>query len=66
VLNVEPVCGSVGVGDGVADTGLISYVDPQPNATGFGLDVDPSFVKSEFMPKYEAMFGDKCAEDSSQ
>jgi hypothetical protein len=25
---VEPVCGSVGVGDGVADTVFISVVDP--------------------------------------
>jgi hypothetical protein len=28
VLNVEPVCGSVGVGDGVANTCFILGVDP--------------------------------------
>jgi hypothetical protein len=28
VYAVEPVCGSVGLGDGVADTGFISGVDP--------------------------------------
>jgi hypothetical protein len=28
VLNEEPVCGSVGVGDVAADTGFISGVDP--------------------------------------
>jgi hypothetical protein len=32
---VEPVCGSVGVGDGVVDTMFISSVDPQPITTGF-------------------------------
>jgi hypothetical protein len=39
VYAVELVCGSVGVGDGVADTGFISGVDPQPIGTGFALDV---------------------------
>jgi hypothetical protein len=47
LLNEEPVCGSVGVGDAAADTGFISGVDSQPIATGFTLDVDPSFVNSE-------------------
>jgi hypothetical protein len=28
VLNEEPICGSVGVGDVAADTGFISGVDP--------------------------------------
>jgi hypothetical protein len=28
VLNVKPVCGSVGVGDGLADTDFISGVNP--------------------------------------
>jgi hypothetical protein len=63
VLNVEPICGSVGVGDTVADTGFISDVDPQPIATEFALDVDPSFDESEFIPKYEAVFGDERTED---
>jgi hypothetical protein len=28
VLNVEPICGSVSVGDVVADAGFVSSVDP--------------------------------------
>jgi hypothetical protein len=44
MLNVEPICGSVGIGDAVADTGFISGVDPHPIATGFALDVEPSFI----------------------
>jgi hypothetical protein len=48
-----------------ADTGFISGVDPQPIATGFALDVDLSFVELEFMPEYEATFGDDCAKDSA-
>jgi hypothetical protein len=63
VLNMEPVCRSVGVGDGVADTGFIG-VDPQPIATGFALDVDMSSVELDLMPKYETMFGHERAEDS--
>jgi hypothetical protein len=51
VLNEEPVCGSVGVGDAAVDMGLILGVDPQPIATGFALDVDLSFIKPEFMPE---------------
>jgi hypothetical protein len=65
VLNEEPVCGSVGVSYAAADTGFILGADPQPIAIGFTLDVDPSFVELEFMPKYEAMFGDERAEDSA-
>jgi hypothetical protein len=61
MLNVEPVCRSVGVGDGVADTSLISCVDPQPIATRFSLDVEPSFIELE----YEVTFGDERAEDST-
>jgi hypothetical protein len=61
VLNMKLVCKSVGVGDGVTDTGFISGVDHQPIATEFSLDVDPSSVESEFMPKYEAAFGDERA-----
>jgi hypothetical protein len=49
VLNVEPRCWSVGVGD----------------ATEFALDVDPPFVELEFMLEYEAMFEDERAEDSA-
>jgi hypothetical protein len=58
VLNVKHVWGSVGIGDVVADTGFNSGVDPQPIATGFALDVDPSFIEQEFMPEYEVAFGD--------
>jgi hypothetical protein len=47
VLNEEPVCESVGVSDAAADTGFISDVDSQPIATGFALDVDPSFIELE-------------------
>jgi hypothetical protein len=67
VLNVESICGSVVVSDAVvvADVGFISGVDPQPTATGFTLDVDPSFVKPEFMPEYKVAFGDECAQDSA-
>jgi hypothetical protein len=57
---VGHVCRSVGVGDVLPDTGLISGVDPQPIA----LDVDPSFVEPEFMPEYEVAFEDERAEDS--
>jgi hypothetical protein len=39
-------------------------VDTEPIATGFALDVDPSFVELEFMPEYKAEFGDERAEDS--
>jgi hypothetical protein len=60
-----PVCESVGVGDGVANTVFISGVDPQPIATGFALDVDLSFIELEFMSEYEATFGDERAEDSA-
>jgi hypothetical protein len=65
MLNKEPVCESVGVGDAAADTGFISCMDPQPIATRFALDIDPSFIESEFMPEYEAVFGDERAEDSA-
>jgi hypothetical protein len=58
---VEHVCGSVGVGDVLPDTGFISGVDPQP----ITLDVDPSFVEPEFMPEYEMTFGNERAEDSA-
>jgi hypothetical protein len=65
VLNVKHVCRNVGVGDGVVDTGFISGVDPQPNAIGFALDVDPFFIELEFMPEYEVTFGDERVEDSA-
>jgi hypothetical protein len=65
VFNVKPVYQSVGVGDAAVDTGFISGVDHQPIATGFALDVDLSFVELEFMPEYEAAFGDDCAKDSA-
>jgi hypothetical protein len=65
VYAVEPVCESVGVGDGVADTGFISGVDSQPIGTRFALDVDPSFIEPKFMPEYEVMFRDERVEDST-
>jgi hypothetical protein len=65
VYAMEPVCGSVDVGDSVADTGFISGVDPQPIGTGFALDVDLSFVELKFMPEYETSFRDERAEDSA-
>jgi hypothetical protein len=40
-------------------------VDHQPIDTGFALNVDPSFVESEFMSEYEMTFGDERAEDSA-
>jgi hypothetical protein len=64
-LNVEPVCGSVGVGDVIIDTRFILGVDPLPIATRFTPDVDPSFIEPEFLPEYEAAFGDERAEDST-
>jgi hypothetical protein len=64
VLNEEPVCESVGVGDAAADTGFISCMDYQPIATGFVLDVYSSFVEPKFMPKYEVAFGDERVENS--
>jgi hypothetical protein len=65
VLNVEPVSRSVGVGDVVANAGIISGVDPQPIATGFTLDVDPPSVEPDFMPEYDTTSGDEQAEDSA-
>jgi hypothetical protein len=62
LLNVEPVCGSVGVGDDVADMVFILGVDPQqPIAIRFALNVDLSFVK----PEYETTLGDEREEDSA-
>jgi hypothetical protein len=63
MLKVEPVCGSVCVSAAAVDTVFNSGVDPQPIATEFALDVDPSFVELEFMPEYEVTFGDERAED---
>jgi hypothetical protein len=40
-------------------------VDPQSIAIRFVLDVDPSFIERDFIPKYEAVFGDWCAENST-
>jgi hypothetical protein len=47
VLNEKLVCESVSVSDAAADTGFISDVNPQPIATGFAIDVDPSFIELE-------------------
>jgi hypothetical protein len=65
VLNEKLVCGSMGIGDAAADTRFIWGVDHQPIDTGFALNVDPSFVESEFMSEYEMTFGDERAEDSA-
>jgi hypothetical protein len=65
MLNKEPVCASVGVGDAAADTGFISGVNPQPIAIRFALDADPSFIEPEFIPEYEVTFGDERAQDSA-
>jgi hypothetical protein len=65
VLNMKPVYRSVGVGDPDADTGFILGVDHQSIATRFAIDVDPSFVEPEFMPKYETTFGNERADDSA-
>jgi hypothetical protein len=65
VLNVEPISASVGVGDVVADAGMISDVDPQSIAIGFTLNVDLPFIELELMPKYDAVFGDESVEDSA-
>jgi hypothetical protein len=46
---MEPICERVSVGDGVVDTCFISGVDPKPIGIGFALDVEPSFVESEFI-----------------
>jgi hypothetical protein len=64
VLNVEPTSGSVGIGDAIADVSMISGVDPQPIATAFALNVDVPFIEPEFMPEYDATFGNQRAEDS--
>jgi hypothetical protein len=57
VLNVEPVCRSVGVGDAAVDMRFIAGVDPHPIAIGFVVDDGPSYVEPEFIAKYEATFG---------
>jgi hypothetical protein len=65
VLNVEPVCKSVGVGDVVADTGFISGVDLRSIATGFAHDIKMPFIEPEFMSEYEATFEDEHVKDSA-
>jgi hypothetical protein len=67
LLNMEPVSGSVGVGVGdvVADMGMILGVDPQPIATVVALIVDVFSVEPEFMSEYDATFRDERAEDSA-
>jgi hypothetical protein len=55
----------VGVGDVVADAGMISDVDPQSIAIGFTLNVDLPFIELELMPEYDAVFGDESVEDSA-
>jgi hypothetical protein len=65
VLTVEYVLGGVGVADIIADVGMILGVDPHPTATVVTLSVDASFVDPEFMPEYDAVFGDELAEDSA-
>jgi hypothetical protein len=65
VLNMEPISGSVGVGDVVADAEFISDVDHSPIATYFALDIDLLSIEPEFMPEYEVAFGDERVEDST-
>jgi hypothetical protein len=65
MLNVEPISGSVGVGVVVADVGMISGVDPQPIATVVALTIDVLSIEPEFMPEYNATFGDEWVEDST-
>jgi hypothetical protein len=65
VLNVELVLGSVGVTDVVGNVGMISSLNPQPIATVVALIVDVPSVEPEFMPEYDATFGDERAEDSA-
>jgi hypothetical protein len=66
MLNVEPVCRSVGVANAAAaDMRFILGVDPRPIATGFTLDVDSFFIELEFMLEYAVTFGDERAEDSA-
>jgi hypothetical protein len=65
VLTAEYVSGGVGVADIIADVGMILGVDPHPTATVVTLSVDASFVDLEFMPEYDAVFGDEWAEDSA-
>jgi hypothetical protein len=62
---LEPISGSVGVGDVVADAGFISDVDPQPTAIGFTLDVDPPSVEPEFITDYKVVFRDERVKDST-
>jgi hypothetical protein len=46
VVNMEPVLGSVGVGDVVVGVGMISCVDPQPIATvGVPTGDEPSVMR---------------------
>jgi hypothetical protein len=52
----------VGVGDVLPDMDFISGVDPYP----ITLDVDQSFIELEFMPEYEAAFGDERTEAGSE
>jgi hypothetical protein len=65
VLNMKPVCRSFGAGDAAVDTGFILGVHPQPIATGFAQDVEPSFIEPEFRPEYEAAFGNERAKYSA-
>jgi hypothetical protein len=64
VLNVEFFSRSAGVGDVVANMGMISGVDPQPIGTTVTLTVDVPSVDPVFMPEYDMTFGDEWAENS--
>jgi hypothetical protein len=63
VLSIEPISENVGVGDVVTDVGMISGVDPQPIATTITQTVEAPSIDLEFMPEYDAAFGDEQAED---
>jgi hypothetical protein len=65
VLNVEPILGSVSVGDVVADVGMISCVNPHPIATVVTLSGDAPSVEPTFMPEYDVVFEDERVEDST-
>jgi hypothetical protein len=58
VLNVEPFSGSIGVGDVIAEVGMILGVDPW-SITDVALTGDAPFVVIEFMAEYDAVFGDE-------
>jgi hypothetical protein len=53
----------VGVGNAIADVGMVSGVDPQSIAIAFIITIDAPLVEPEFTPEYEVAFGDERAKD---